>query len=390
MKITVVGIGYVGLSLARVLARRHNVTCYDLNSSKLDLLDESPLSDEQYFKDIELTKSYSSKEAYQKADFIFVCVPTDLNESHESLDTKNLEDVLQNVVRYNSKAKVIIKSTLSMECIELLKKYSDNLSIFYSPEFLKENTALHDCLFPSRIVLGYLDEKDIFASNEIGEMIKECTEIQDVKVIVTTLENAIAIKLFSNAYLALRLSFFNEIDSFAQVYNLDTFDIIKGVSLDPRIGDLYNQPSFGFKGYCLPKDTISLANSFSIVPSVIIPSIIQSNQKRVDYAIQRMYEYIKNNHCQKIGIYRLTMEKNSKSIRYSIMEDIIMGLRNHGIEPLVYEPLLKENNEIQAQVISFHELLQCDLIITNRFQKELKPVIKKVFTWDRFNRKDVE
>ena len=269
-----------------------------------------------------------------------------------------------------------------MESISVLKSYEHQLAIFYAPEFLKENTALHDSLYPSRIVLGYLNKSDSMAANEIATILKDCTEMPSVKTIITSIGNAIAIKLFSNAYLAMRLSFFNELDSFSQFYDLNTLEIIEGVSLDPRIGDTYNHPSFGFKGYCLPKDTISLTTSFSNVPSAVIPAIIESNQKRISYAIEKILEYIKNNQCKKIGIYRLTMEKNSKNVRFSIMEDVIEGLRSHGVEPLVYEPLLKENNDYNVQIISFQQLLQCDVIITNRFQEELNRVKEKVYTWD--------
>ena len=382
MRITVVGIGYVGLSLAKILARKHMVTCYDSNLVKLDKLDEIPLQEQKYLKNIKLNKAYTSLDAYREADLVFVCVPTNLDESQKSLDLTNLEDVLKNIILYNSKVKVIIKSTLSMECVDLLKNYSKKLSVFYSPEFLKENTALYDCLFPSRIVLGYLSEGDISLAKEIVEIIKDCTEIPDVQTIITSLGNAIAIKLFSNAYLAMRLSFFNELDSFAQIYGLNTSDIIKGVSLDSRIGDTYNHPSFGFKGYCLPKDTISLSNSFSNVPSELIPSIIQSNQKRINFAIQRICEYIKDNHCKKIGIYRLTMEKGSDNIRFSIMQDIILGLKKQGIKIFVYEPTLENEHMQDIELISFQELLECDLIITNRMYKELDQIKDKVFTWD--------
>lgn len=378
MKITVVGVGYVGLSSAMILARKHSVTCYDSNFEKLNPLDSLTLNE----KKVHLLKAFSSKEAYCEAEMIFVCVPTNLNKEQQSLDTSNLEDVLNNISVYRPQAKVIIKSTLSMESISFLKSYEHQLSIFYAPEFLKENTALHDSLYPSRIVLGYLNESDVMAANEIATILKDCTETPSVETIITSIGNAIAIKLFSNAYLAMRLSFFNELDSFSQFYDLNTLEIIEGVSLDPRIGDTYNHPSFGFKGYCLPKDTISLTTSFSNVPSAVIPAIIESNQKRISYAIEKFLEYIKNNHCKKIGIYRLTMEKNSKNVRFSIMEDVIEGLRSHGVEPLVYEPLLKENNDYNVQIISFQQLLQCDVIITNRFQEELNRVKEKVYTWD--------
>ncbi len=378
MKITVVGVGYVGLSSAMILARKHSVTCYDSNFEKLNSLDSLTLNE----KKVHLLKAFSSKEAYCEAEMIFVCVPTNLNKEQQSLDTSNLEDVLNNISVYRPQAKVIIKSTLSMESISFLKSYEHQLSIFYAPEFLKENTALHDSLYPSRIVLGYLNESDVMTANEIATILKDCTETPSVETIITSIGNAIAIKLFSNAYLAMRLSFFNELDSFSQFYDLNTLEIIEGVSLDPRIGDTYNHPSFGFKGYCLPKDTISLTTSFFNVPSAVIPAIIESNQKRISYAIEKILEYIKNNHCKKIGIYRLTMEKNSKNVRFSIMEDVIKGLKNYDIEPLVYEPLLKENNNYNVQIISFQQLLQCDVIITNRFQEELSIVKEKVYTWD--------
>ena len=378
MKITVVGVGYVGLSLAMILARKHSVTCYDSNFEKLNSLGSLTLNEEK----IHILKAFSSKDAYREAEMIFVCVPTNLNKEQQSLDTSNLEDVLNNISAYCPQANVIIKSTLSMESISVLKSYEHQLAIFYAPEFLKENTALHDSLYPSRIVLGYLNKSDSMAANEIATILKDCTEMPSVKTIITSIGNAIAIKLFSNAYLAMRLSFFNELDSFSQFYDLNTLEIIEGVSLDPRIGDTYNHPSFGFKGYCLPKDTISLTTSFSNVPSAVIPAIIESNQKRISYAIEKILEYIKNNQCKKIGIYRLTMEKNSKNVRFSIMEDVIEGLRSHGVEPLVYEPLLKENNDYNVQIISFQQLLQCVVIITNRFQEELNRVKEKVYTWD--------
>ena len=386
MKITIVGIGYVGLSLAKVLARNHDVLCYDIDIEKLKKIDLVSIENNevQYFNDLHISKALNLESAYQNAELIFLCVPTNFDENSKSLDMSCLQNALDSVLQYNKNAKVIIKSTISMESIEMIKKYDNQLSIFYSPEFLKENTALHDTLFPSRIVLGYVNECDKKVANGLGEFLKNSTELKDVPSIIVPIEEAIAIKLFSNAYLAMRISFFNELDSFARFYDLDASNIIDGVSLDPRIGDYYNHPSFGFKGYCLPKDTISLVKSFSKIPCALIPSILEANKKRLDYVIRDIIKIVNKRKCKIVGIYRITMEKNAQSIRFSIMEDIIETLIRQRINVCVYEPLIGNKEFLGVKVVSLKELFDCDLIITNRFYDDLESVREKVFSCDSF------
>lgn len=379
MKITIVGIGYVGLSLAKVLARNHDVLCYDIDIEKLKKIDLASIENNevQYFNDLHISKALNLESAYQNAELIFLCVPTNFDENSKSLDMSCLQNALDSVLQYNKNAKVIIKSTISMESIEMIKKYDNQLSIFYSPEFLKENTALHDTLFPSRIVLGYVNECDKKVAKDLGEFLKNSTELKDAPSIIVPIEEAIAIKLFSNAYLAMRISFFNELDSFAQDRHLDTESIIQGVCLDPRIGNWYNRPSYGFKGYCLPKDTASLSHSFSNTPHPLIQSILVSNQERIQHSLKRIEDYIQKNQCQTIGIYRLTMEKEAVSVRFSIMEDVIQVLKEKGFIPFIYEPILQEASYLNCPVISFDMLLKCDLIIAIQMNDELKCVQEK-------------
>ncbi len=384
MKITIIGIGYVGLSLAKVLSRKHEITCYDIDEKKLEEIEFS--QDGEYKCNFtNISKVFTRKVAHSNSEIIFICVPTNLDETNNTLDTSNLEMALNDAMSYNPKAKIVIKSTLSMESIIVLNKYKDSLSIFYSPEFLRENTAFYDALHPSRIVIGYLKENELDEAKEIADLLKQCSENSNVPLIITELGNAIAIKLFSNAYLALRLSFFNELDTFAHNYHLNVSSIIEGVSLDSRIGNYYNRPSFGFKGYCLPKDTISLVKSFSGVQSALIPAILESNKKRLEYTINRILEIIKDKNYKSIGIYRIAMEKDAVSVRFSIMDDILKALQKCNLNIVIYEPLLEIDAYLNSKIVALNELLKCDLIIANRMSEELKSIKEKVFTWDISN-----
>lgn len=384
MKITIVGIGYVGLSIAKVLSKKHDVICFDVDEKKLKELDfaqKEEFEEEPFSKNF-LSKAFCPKEAYLNSEVIFVCVPTNLDEYNNTLDMSCVESVIKDIIAYNKQAKVVIKSTLSMESVLILNQYMNEISVFYSPEFLRESTALYDTLHPSRIVVGYLKEQDCQEAEKIANLLKDCTLLPNVNLLVTEIRNAIAIKLFSNAYLAMRLSFFNELDSFARFYDLDASNIIDGVSLDPRIGDYYNHPSFGFKGYCLPKDTISLVKSFSKIPCALIPSILEANKKRLDYVIRDIIKIANKRKCKIVGIYRITMEKNAQSIRFSIMEDIIKALIRQRINVCVYEPLIGNKEFLGVKVVSLKELFDCDLIITNRFYDDLESVREKVFSCD--------
>lgn len=386
-KITVVGIGYVGLSNAILLAQRNHVIAYDIDSDKVDKLNQktSPIADEEISnflstKHLNLQATSDKQNAYQDADLIIFATPTDYNPETNYFDTSSIENAIHDVIQINPKAILVIKSTVPVGFTDEMKQKYALKHIIFSPEFLREGSALQDNLHPSRIVAGG-DSKDvsIFADLMINGAIKK-----DIDVLLTNSAEAEAIKLFSNTYLAMRVAFFNELDSYAEQYNLNSKQIIQGIGLDPRIGSHYNNPSFGYGGYCLPKDTMQLKANFKDIPNNIIGAIVDANTTRKKFIVNSI---LKKN-PKKIGIYRLLMKSGSDNFRSAPIFDIIdlIKEKDKSIEIYIYEPLLKKENLIDTKVIrNFDEFANAvDLIVANRNSSEIYRYRSKVYSRDLF------
>jgi len=387
VKISIAGLGYVGLSMAILLSQKQDVIGYDINEKRLDLLKnkQSPIIDkeiQEYLtsKTLKLTFTNQPSIAFKDVDYLIIATPTNYDPELNYFDTSSIEDVLTKFFKINQKAFVIIKSTVPVGyTLELQKKFNNDRIIF-SPEFLREGKALYDNLFPSRIVVGSSLEQ----AKKFALILKEASLKPETPILHVNSTEAEAIKLFSNTYLAMRVAFFNELDTYAETRNLDTRQIIEGVSLDPRIGNYYNNPSFGYGGYCLPKDSKQLLANFKDIPQNIMTAIVDANRTRKDH----IADMIIKRKPKVVGIYRLVMKNDSDNFRFSAIQGVMKRIKAKGIKVIVFEPVLKDKDFFGSEVYNDFNAFksQYDLIISNRMYKELEEIKTKVYTRDLFNK----
>ena len=387
--ITIVGAGYVGYSLALLLAKNNKVKVIDIDETKIDLINKSEpvIKDgyiEKYLLDnkLEISASKNKEDAYKEADFVVVATPTDYDPDSNSFNTSVVDSVIDESIKLNPLATIIIKSTVPVGHTEKLKKKFNTKKIIFSPEFLREGQSLKDSLFPSRVIVGAKNEEAELFAELLIENIKEKKE--NVPILFTDSSEAEAIKLFSNTYLAMRVAFFNELDTYCESLNLNSKQIIKGVSLDPRVGNYYNNPSFGYGGYCLPKDTKQLLANYKDVPNNLIQAIVSANSTRKDF----IAESILKKKPKIVGVYKLSMKKESDNFRASSIQGVMKRIKAKGVQVIVYEPSIDDkffyNSEIVRDLDSFKQ--RADVIISNRLSEELVDIEEKVYTRDLFKK----
>ena len=397
LKIAVAGTGYVGLSLATLLAQHHQVTAVDIVPAKVDMINarKSPIQDdyiEKYFaeKELDLTATLDGESAYRDADFVIIATPTNYDSTKNFFDTSAVEAVINLVMKVNPTAIMVIKSTIPVGYTKSIREKTGSRNIIFSPEFLRESKALYDNLYPSRIVVGTdpEDEHLVEAAKTFAKLLQQGAIEENIHTLLMGFTEAEAVKLFANTYLALRVAYFNELDTYAESRDLDTRAIIDGVCLDPRIGDGYNNPSFGYGGYCLPKDTKQLLANYAAVPQNLIEAIVEANRTRKDFVSDEILQLVDGVKEPVVGIYRLTMKSGSDNFRQSAIQGVMKRLKGKGVTVIVYEPTLNKPDFFGSPVT--HDLAEfkakTDAIVANRWNNDLDDVADKVYTRDLFKR----